>query len=232
MVVEVLLYLSDESVFDVDDLVRLVGHAALVRDDNDGLVLFLVESFEQFHHFHACLGVECAGGFVGEDDFRIGDERAGDSHALLLSTRHLVGIVVGPGQQVEAFEIFQCHLMAFAARHTLIEERQLHVLYRCLEADEVKALEDEADEVVAVFGGATLTEIFDERAVEDVLATVVVVENAQDVEQRRLAGARRSHDGDELALLYVKADAFEHVQWLSTKVGLVDIVKMYHSLVI
>ena len=67
--------------------------------------------------------------------------------------------------------------MAFASRHTLIEERELYVLYRSLKADEIKTLEDEADEVIAIFSGAALTEVLDERAVEDIFPTVVVVED-------------------------------------------------------
>ena len=36
--------------------------------------------------------------------------------------------------------------MAFAARHTLVEERELYVLYRSLKADEIKTLEDDIEE--------------------------------------------------------------------------------------
>ena len=220
------------SVLDPDNPIGLGGHRGVVSDYDHGDVLFAVQPFQQLHNLYARLGIQSSCGFVGKNNLRTCNECSGYSYALSLTARHLIRIVPSPVCESHLFQFLHRHFMTTAAPNALIEERQLHVLYRCLEADEVKALEDEADEVVAVFGGATLTEIFDERAVEDVLATVVVVENAQDVEQRRLAGARRSHDGDELALLYVKADAFEHVQWLSTKVGLVDIVKMYHCLVI
>ncbi len=39
-------------------------------------------------------GVEIAGGLVGEDYHRVVDEGAGYGHALLLSARHLVALVV------------------------------------------------------------------------------------------------------------------------------------------
>ena len=46
---------------------------------------------------------------------------------------------------------------------------------------------------------------------EVVLAGPRAVVHAEDVQQRRLAGARRPHDRDELAFLDVDVDAAQHV---------------------
>ena len=46
--VEVLLNAANKSVLDVDDLVGLIGNAALVGDDNDGESVFFVEVFAKF----------------------------------------------------------------------------------------------------------------------------------------------------------------------------------------
>ena len=45
---------------------------------------------------------------------------------------------------------------------------------------------------------------------EPVLAGPLVVEQGEHVQQRRLARARRPHDGDELALLNREIDAAQH----------------------
>lgn len=58
----------------------------------------------------------------------------------------------------------------------------------------LKALEDEADEAVAVLGRPSLAEILDECTSKRILATVIIVEDAEDVEQRRLARPRSTHD--------------------------------------
>ena len=49
----------------------------------------------------AGLGVEVAGGLVGEDDGRAVDERAGDGDALALAAGELVGLVVHAGFEAD-----------------------------------------------------------------------------------------------------------------------------------
>ena len=87
--------------------------------------------------------------------------------------------MVGPLCQSQSVEIFHRHLMTLAATHSLIEQRQLHVLHRRLKGDEVERLEDEAYHLVAILSGSSLTEILDQHVVEKILTGVIVVENAQ-----------------------------------------------------
>ena len=76
-----------------------------------------------------------------------------------------------------------------------------------------------------------LVEVFDEPARKVVVALIVVIKNTQDVQQRRLAGARRTHDGNDLAVLYVEAASFQHMERVRRAeiVGLMDIFEMKHS---
>ena len=76
---------------------------------------------------------------------------------------------------------------------------------------------------VAVLGCALLREVFYKSAAKKIFARVVVVEDAENVEQCGLARARRAHDGDELALPDVEVYALEHVERLRAVVGLVDV---------
>jgi hypothetical protein len=94
----------------------------------------------------------------------------------------------------------------------LVEERERDVLRRGLEREEVEALEDEADLAVAHLGGASLREIFHERVAEGVGARVVVVEDAEDVQERRLATAGGPRDRDELPPLDEEIDVAKHVE--------------------
>ena len=127
--------------------------------------------------------------------FGLGDQRARDRDALLLAARELARQVLGPVGEPDALEILGGERVALPARHALVVERQRDVLDRGLEGDQVEGLEDEADEPAAQDrrpwsrrGRCT------QLPVEAVLALVVVVEEAEDVEQRRLAGARGAHD--------------------------------------
>ena len=72
--------LHDVAVEEVDDAVGVARVALRVGDHHDGGAL-LVELGEQVHHLLAVLGVEVAGGFVGEDELGVGD------HGAAMATR-------------------------------------------------------------------------------------------------------------------------------------------------
>ena len=59
-------------------------------DHDDGVAL-AVDAFELVHDGEGRFGVEVAGGFVGKDDFWVGDDGAGDGGALLLTAGELEG---------------------------------------------------------------------------------------------------------------------------------------------
>ena len=103
MMVSVVFDASDESVLDMDNLIGLVGYTAFVGYHHDGHSLLLVQFLQQVHHFHARFGVEGSGRLIGKDDFGFGDEGTGDGYTLLLSSRHLVRIMVGPLLQAQFF---------------------------------------------------------------------------------------------------------------------------------
>ena len=121
--------------------------------------------------------------------------------------------------------------MALPAAHALIEQRQLHVLHGGLEADEVEGLEDEADHAVAVVRGLALGEVLDQAAVDVVFTRIIVVQDAQDIEQRGLAGAGGSHDRDEFPLVDAKVDSFQDVQRLTVVVCLIDVFEFDEHIV-
>ena len=165
------------AVLDVDDFVRLVGHTALVSHDDDGHAR-LVEVLQDLHYFDGRLAVQCPRRLIGQDDLRLGDEGAGDGHTLLLSAGHLIGHVVRPVLQSQSVEVLHGEQVTFLAADALVEERKGDVLHGVLEGDEVERLEDEAYHAVAVFRRTVLAEVLDERAVEVILARIVVVQDA------------------------------------------------------
>jgi hypothetical protein len=56
-----------------------------VRDHQHGLAEFLHEAMDQLHDFVGAFAVEIAGGLVAKEERGVGDDGAGDGHALLLS---------------------------------------------------------------------------------------------------------------------------------------------------
>src|SRR5258706_1025955 len=74
------------------------------HDDRAALV---VEFFEEGEEFFAGAAIQCAGGFIGEEDGGVGYDGAGDGDALALAAGELVGLVVravGEADDVEGFE--------------------------------------------------------------------------------------------------------------------------------
>src|SRR6185503_12099207 len=74
---------------------RAVGSVGVVRHHDDGLSMIAIESLQQVEDFVSCLAIQVARWFVAQKKSRVGDDRAGDAHALLLASRELAGIMLG-----------------------------------------------------------------------------------------------------------------------------------------
>ena len=122
VVIQVLFNASYHTVFNVDNLVCLIGNAALVGYDHDGHARFM-QVFQNLHDLYGSLAVESTGRFVGKDNLGAGNQCTGNGYTLLLSAGHFVGHVVSPLFQPQAFQIFQRHSVTLPAAYSLIEER-------------------------------------------------------------------------------------------------------------
>ena len=81
--------LDDVAVGEEEDAVGDRRRAGVVSDHHRRLACFLDCQAKQFEDLTARLRVEVAGRLVREDDRRLGDERAGNRDALLLSAGEL-----------------------------------------------------------------------------------------------------------------------------------------------
>jgi hypothetical protein len=183
-----------------------------VGDEDDGLA-GLVELLEDAHDLFRRARVEVAGRLVGEDDGRIGDQGAGDRHPLLLAPGELRGVMVLAAGEADPREGFAraAGALGGAQAQVAVEHRQLDVLDGPGARQQVEALEDEADLRVADLGPLVAVETRDVDAVQPVGARGRPVEAAQDVHERRLAGARGAHDGDQLPGLDREVDPLQGV---------------------
>ena len=106
-------------------------------------------------------------------------------------------------------EQFEGAAAAVGARHARVEHGKLDVAEGGRARNQVEGLKDKADFLTAD-GGKTVAAHFRHRyAVEDVFARRLVVERADNVHQRRFAGARGSDNGDELAAADRQIDPVE-----------------------
>ena len=155
---------------------------------------------EQVHHLDARLRVERAGGLVRQDDLWIVHQGASNGHALHLTAGELRGLLVHMGAKSHALKRGTGAPGSLRAVHARQREGELDVGQNGLVRDEVIALEDEAHAVIAVGIPLSVSIIAGRDTVYYDIARIRVVEPAQDVEKRSLAGARRTQHGHKLVL--------------------------------
>ena len=137
-------------VFDGDDAVRAQRNALVMRDDDDGLVEFLVELAQQRNDLFGIFAVQVAGRFVGQNDGRVVGQCTADGDPLLLAARKLVRQVVEPVVQAEnADQVVDQLLVGLAA---VEQKRQRNVFFYAQDRDQVVKLVNETDLAAAENG--------------------------------------------------------------------------------
>ncbi len=153
-----------------------------------------VEFGENPHHFLGGVGVECAGGFVGEDEGGAVDDRAGDGDALLLAAGELVGFIVEPVAEADAIEGGGGAIASFVGRDVAVDRRQHDVFEGAERGEQVELLEDEAEFLVADFGEVGFGNLRHVDAVKGVVADRWAIEATDDVHGGGFAGAGGADD--------------------------------------
>ena len=140
----------------------------------------------------------------------IGDDRARDADALLLAARQLARLVLHAVAEADELERRLHALAALAAAELREQQRQLDVALGREHRQQVVHLEDEADVSARHLPSAPL----DSRSICDAVdfdaARRRPIEAADEVQQRRLARARRAHERDEIAARQIEVELLEH----------------------
>ena len=144
------------------------------------------------------LVVEVGRRFIGQHHGRVGDQGAGDGHALPLATTQLVRAVFRELRQIHHVQHL-LHALAplLAADLGHLQQRVLDVLLGAQHRKKIEGLEDEAD------GTGTQARQLVGRLAADIVAgdrhasAGGGVDAADDVQHRRLAAARGAGDGEE-----------------------------------
>ncbi len=100
------LIAHDKTIAQGDDAVRMGGERGIVGHHHQRRAFATVEFEQQFENLLAGLAIEIAGGFIGEQDGRPGDESAGERDTLLFAARELDRIVVEAVRETYAGQQF------------------------------------------------------------------------------------------------------------------------------
>ena len=203
------LLLDPAVVHDDDAIGELERLLLVVRDEHAGHVQLVVEPAQPAAQVLAHLRVERAERLVEQQHPRLDRERAGERHALALAARELVGIAGGEAAELHEVEQLAHPVADLAFRRPrrprphpqpegdVLEDR--HV------AEQRVVLEDEAD-VPALRAAAWSRP----RRRGSTAPCVGHLEAGDDAQQRRLAGAGRAEQRDQLAGRHGEVDAVEH----------------------
>src|SRR5205823_6150281 len=189
---------SNSPVTHFDDPRRILRDVVLVRHDENRDSL-RVQFLKERHHFHGRSAVEIARRLVGEEQPRLGDERSRDRNSLLLPAGQLARLVVEPVAETDTFERARRELFrVFLRARAVIEQWQLDVVQRGRTSQQIEALKDEAELLISYIRELILAQPLYADAIERIGALSRDIEAAENVHQRRLSGAGRAHDCDEL----------------------------------
>ena len=130
---------------------------------------------------------------------RLAHQRAGDRDPLLLAAGELAGAVLEPVAEADRGQRGRGPLPSLRPAHAAVDQRQPDVVQGAGAAEQLERLEDEADGAVAQLGQLGVGEGRDVAAADPQQPVGRPVQAAEQVHQRRLAGAGRADDRDVLA---------------------------------
>ncbi len=137
----------DFSVAELDRSAGQPGQTGVVRDQDDGQALPLVEVLEDRPDLLAPGRIEVSRRLVGEQDFGPVDQGPGDGHPLHLAVRELAGEAVGA--LVEAEKLQDAADVLLGSRFLEEGEGQDDILEDGQGGNEIEPLEDMAENVPA-----------------------------------------------------------------------------------
>ena len=201
---------------------------ALVRDEQHGDAALDVQALEDPHDLDARPRVEVAGRLVRQQDRRVGDQRAGDRHALLLPAGELIRVVIGAIGQADHRQARPSPASGVPTRCSLpppYSSGSSTLSSAVVRDSRLNPWKTKPIFLFRTVGELVLRHLRHVLAVENVLAGGRAIETTEDVHQRRLAGAGRPGDGEELAGLHVERHAAQRADFdFADDVGLDEVL--------
>jgi len=140
------------AVFKRVDAVAEFGHLGVVRDHDHRHAAGVAERAKVVHDQAAGLGVQCARGFVGQQDARVVDHGAGNGHTLLLAARQTVAAVMHARRKPHQLKGADDPLPAFFWWNLFEYQREFNIFKHCGVVKKVARLHDKAHGAAAEAG--------------------------------------------------------------------------------
>ena len=151
---------------------------------DDGLVVLAGHGLDEVHDFYGRVRIKVAGRLVGEDDIGLRDESSRDSHTLLLSAGHLLGLVLHTPSEPDLFEDLSRKLPALSSADSLEDERKLDIFKRRHGSDQVVGLENKSEVFLPELAELVLAHLPDRLALYEDLPGRELLDPCHEVKER------------------------------------------------
>ena len=184
---------------DGDAVADAHGLVQIVRDEDDGALLFLLQAQQLALHLAADDGIQRGESLVHQQDGGVGRQRTGQAHALLHAAGKFVRIAVGPH--------FQTYLLQRLARlgmaRGLVHAGQFQPEGRVVQHRQVRqqreGLEHHADVLAAKGAQLLFAVLADVLAIHQDAAGGRLDQAVEHAHQRGLARTGQAHDDEDFA---------------------------------
>ena len=194
-----------------------------MRDHNDRRAR-LIQLVKNIHDLLTGGRIQRAGRLVGQQQLRLADNGARDRNALALTAGELIRPEGQTVAQPHTAQGVLRQLTALVFAHAAIEQRQGDVIHGAQLRQQIKALEHKAQQPVTHLGEVIEARVAQILAVEQEFSACRHIQTADQVHQRRLARAGRTHDRKVIPFGDLKIDVLEDVdKVLALRVILADV---------
>ncbi len=204
-------FVEKPSVLEEQDAGGIAGAVGVVGDHENGSVHGPVHLRHDLQQIFGRLGIQSAGGFVGQKQGLSRHHGAGAGGALLLPAGYLIGEF---GQNIGDAQLLRhiLHLLLYGRRLRVCQrESQTDVFFNGQRIEEVEVLKYEPQLLASETGQLGGRKSRDVDAVQTDPSGADCVDGGDAVEQRRLTAAGRSHYGDKLTVLHAETDSAQRL---------------------
>ena len=96
--IHILFDFTDNAIFNMYNLIGLIGDTTFMSHNNDGLPLSM-QFFQNVHHFYRSLTIQSTGRLIGENNLRMCYQCTSNGYSLFLPTTHFIRHGSQHGQQ-------------------------------------------------------------------------------------------------------------------------------------
>ena len=196
----------------------------IVAADNHGRPLF-VDLFKNADDLESKLGIEIAGGFVGEKDLGLIDDGTGNRHPLLFSVGEVGRILPHFLMEIDHPESLEDPATDLFNRDAQDMKAEGHVVKDLFMEEQAEVLEDDAHRPAELID-LVVVEPKDIDAIDDNLAPGRQDLAKNDLEKGRFPGSARPGDEPKIASFDMEADIDEGP--LALLVLFPNVVELYH----